>query len=46
MRSMQAGHGGILLLEQAHPGLDLAHIAGDAVELLVDRAQVAQHQAG
>ena len=26
-----AGHGGIPLLEQTHPGLDLEHIAGDTV---------------
>jgi hypothetical protein len=33
---------GVMLLQDAHPGLDFAHVLGDAVELDVDRAQVQQ----
>ena len=35
---------GVLLLQDANPGLDLAHVLGQAVELDVDRAQVQQRQ--
>jgi hypothetical protein len=31
---------GVLVLQDAHPGLDFAHVLGHAVELDVDRAQV------